>query len=144
MLLSTHFPLQILSLQLQYAQLRLRNLHQHLRHCDMLNTEDSASFSVEYGVNRLSLLNEVPNFDLCKCLPHDIMYVIFEGILPRHIQFLLQNLIFVKHYFTLQQLNQQIKHFHYGYSEEVNKPRLLDRDRIHSTDQTLVQSGIIL
>ena len=70
------------------------------------------------------------------------MHVIFEGILPQHIQFLLQNLIFIKHYFTLQQLNQQITHFHYGYSEEVNKPRLLDRDRIHSTDQKLVQSGI--
>ena len=72
------------------------------------------------------------------------MHVIFEAILPRHIQFLLQNLIFVKHYFMLQQLNQQITHFHYGYSEEVNKPQLQDRDRIHSTDQKLVQSSIIL
>ena len=71
------------------------------------------------------------------------MHVIFEGVLPRHIQFLLQNMIFIKHYFTLNQLNQQITNFHYGYTEVVNKPRLLDRDRINSVEQKLVQSGNI-
>ena len=92
-------------------------------------------------MNRLSVLNEVPGFDLCRCLPHDIMHVILEGVLPQHIQFLLHHMIFVKHYFTLQQLNQQIENFPYGFTEEVNKPRSIDRDRIHSTDQKLVQSG---
>lgn len=92
-------------------------------------------------MNRLSLLNEIPKFDLCQCLPHDIMHVILEGVLPRHIQFLLHNMIFVQHYFTLQQVNQQISNFPYGYSEEVNKPRILDRDRIYCMDQKIVQSG---
>ena len=58
------YVLHNIYIELTRAQLRLRNLRQHLRYCDLLDTDDSATFSVEYGVNRLRLLNEVPNFDL--------------------------------------------------------------------------------
>ena len=32
-------------------------------------------------MNRLSILNEVPQFDLCVCIPHVIMHVLL-GVLP--------------------------------------------------------------
>ena len=59
--------------------MRLRTIEQHRRHCLLLDVPDA---SRDYGVNRLGVLDEVPSFDLCKCLPHDIMHVILEGVLP--------------------------------------------------------------
>lgn len=35
--------------------------------------------SVNYGINRRSVLSDVPGFDVTKCLPFDIMHTIFEG-----------------------------------------------------------------
>ena len=98
-------------------------------------------FSRLYGVNGLTILHEAPRFDVCICFPHDIMHVIFEGVLPRHLKLLLRHCIFEKHFFTLQQLNQQVAHFDYGYTEKVNKPRSLDRDHLISEDKKIVQSG---
>ena len=95
-------------------------------------------------MNRLSALNNVPKFDLCKCLPHDIMHVLLEGVLPRHLKFLLQHCVITSKYFSLQYLNSQISSFSYGYSESMNAPRPLDKDRIISSDQKIVQSGMCM
>ena len=92
-------------------------------------------------MNRLSALNKVPKFDLCKCLPHDIMHVILEGVLPHHLKLLLQHCVITSKYFSLQNLNTQISTFSYGYSESVNAPRPIDKERLNSSDQKLVQSG---
>ena len=107
--------------QLRSDQLRLRHIEQHLRQCSLVNTGDP-SFSVEYGVNNLSVLNEAPRFDLCTCFPHDIMHVIMEGVLPRHVKALIRYCICEKHFLTLNQLNRNIANFDYGYSEKVNQP----------------------
>ena len=114
-------------------------MEQHLRHCDLVASGDP-SFSKEYGVNVLSVLNEAPQFDLCVCLPHDIMHVLFEGVVPRHCKALLRYCILVQQFFKLQQLNRRIEEFSYGYSEKANVPRPLDRDHLTS-DNKLVQSG---
>ena len=127
-------------LQIKCDQLRPRRLEQHLRHCSLVASGEP-SFSKEYGVNRLSILNEVPQFDLCLCIPHDIMHVILEGVLPRHCKTLLHHYIIDQHLFTVKQLNKQIEEFAYGYSEKVNAPRPLDRERLTSGDYKLVQSG---
>lgn len=101
------------------------------------------SFSKDYGVNGLSILNEAPQFDLCVCLPHDIMHVLLEGVLPLQCKKLLQYCIFQQHFFTLQQLNRKIKELDYGYSQRANIPRPLDRDHLMSEESKLVQSGIL-
>lgn len=99
------------------------------------------TFSKEYGVNRLSILNEVPQFDLCACIPHDIMHVLLEGVLPRHCKMLLHYCIINQRLFTVKQLNEQIKTFKYGYSEKANAPRPIDGERLTSDDNKFVQSG---
>ena len=53
----------------------------------LLDVPDASS---DYGVNRLSVLDEAPYFD---CMPHDIMHVILEGILPINCKLLLVHCI---------------------------------------------------
>ena len=67
-------------------------------------------FSKQYGINRRSLLCNIPDFDVTKQLPQDIMHIFLEGILSYELKFLL------KHYFdaglfTLEQLNTKLKNF---------------------------------
>ena len=94
-------------------------------------------------MNRLSALDDVPKFDLCKCLPHDIMHVLLEGVVPHHLKLLLQYCVNTSKYFTVQYLNPQITTFSYGYSESMNAPRPIDRDGLNSRDQKIVPSGIV-
>ena len=122
--------------------MHLRHLKQHKRHCALVDSSAS-DFSKEYGVNRLSALDDVPKFDLCKCLPHDIMHVLLEGVVPHHLKLLLQYCVNTSKYFSVQYLNTQITTFSYGYSESTNAPRPIDRDRLNSSDQKIVQSGIV-
>ena len=82
------------------------------------------------NMNRLSILNEVPLFDLCVCIPHDIMHVLLEGVLPRHCKMLLRYYIVDQRLFTVKYLNQQIKAFKYGYSEKAGAPRQIDGERL--------------
>ena len=92
-------------------------------------------------MNRLSIFNEVPRFDLCVCIPHDIMHVLLEGVLPRHCKILLRYCIIDQRFFTVKYLNEQIKMFKYGYSEKVNAPSPIDGERLTSDDNKFVQSG---
>ena len=116
----------------------MRRLQQHLIHCALLDADDS--FSRDCGVNRLTILNDVQLFDVCKCMPHDVMHVLLEGALPLHWKLLLRHCIVDLKYFTLDYLNRQISHFRYGYSETANKPRQIDRERI-SGEEKIIQSG---
>ena len=84
-------------------------------------------FSKQYDINRRSLLSEIPDFDVTKQLPQDIMHIFLEGILSYELKFLL------KHYFdagviTLGQLNTKLKNFHYGYSNDKDKPSPIKQD----------------
>ena len=54
--------------QAEEEEIRLRNLVQHKRHCELVKLVPDEDFSKEFGVKRLSILDEVPDFDVCKCL----------------------------------------------------------------------------
>ena len=92
-------------------------------------------------MNRLSILNEVPYFDVTTCIPHDIMHVVLEGVLPRHCCRILNHCIFEEHYFSLNHLNKKIINFNHGHFEKYNAPRPIDRDRIVKLNSRLGQSG---
>lgn len=94
-----------------------------------------------FGINRLSILDELPYFDLTLCLPHDIMHVLLEGVLPRNCRLLLRHCIVEKKYFTINHLNKIMLGFQYGEHEKFNAPRPLDRDRITGDSDKLGQSG---
>ena len=128
--------------QFNASAVRLRSLAVHKRHCKLLDSGLSAHFSKTNGVNRLSILDKAPHFDVCRCLPHDIMHVLFEGVLVLHCRKILAHCIRDKGYFTLAFLNGQIQNFQYGYSEVRTKPSPVDRDRLVDDNSTkLGQSG---
>ena len=84
-------------------------------------------FSKQYGINRRSLLCNIPDFDVTKQLPQDIMHIFLEGVLSYELKFLL------KHYFdagliTLDRLNTKLKNWNYGYSNVKDKPSFIKQD----------------
>ena len=55
---------------------------------------------------------------------------------------LLRKFIFQDRYFSIDQLNQMIESFHFGYSESKNRPSLNNLYTLSSTDHNyLKQSG---
>lgn len=116
-----------LLIQVKHHCLRPRKLTQHKRYCDLIDkSEYSTEFSKEYGVNRLSILDQVPFFDVCQCLPHDVMHIILKGVLPRNVRLLLNHCINEEQYFTVNLFNQCVATFFYGYSEQSNAPSQID------------------
>ena len=66
----------------------------HLLACEEIRSaetpKDAEELSTYHGINFESPLNAIDHFDLTKCLPHDIMHILFEGIIPREMKLLLK------------------------------------------------------
>ncbi len=105
----------------------LRTPREHERQVSSLSGTDSAQNSIEYGINRKSVLDDIPNFSVVKNLPHDIMHDLLEGVIPYEMKLLLQYLV-EKKYITARTLNQRLKSFNFGYSELSDKPSDLDEN----------------
>ena len=59
----------------------LRTAEEHDRQCLLLwNDSNSLKVSTEYGINRRSILENVPGFSVVNGIPHDIMHDLFEGV----------------------------------------------------------------
>ena len=111
----------------------------------MLEASDPEDgFSMEYGITRRSILDQVPHFDLCICLPHDIMHVILEGVLNLNCKLLLHYLVYEERLFTLKYLNEIITRFPYAGRDAVNAPRVIDREKLMSDSSKITQSGMYM
>lgn len=98
--------------------------------------------STTYGITRRSILTSVDYFDVCRCLPEDIMHVLFEGVVPYEMKLLLKLLIDQRRIFTLKDLNQRIESFDLGYMNVKSKSSPISRDTINGLgDAKLKQSG---
>ena len=62
------------------SQCELRTPEKHEEQCQLLVGSDRATKSVKYGINRTSILEEVPGFSVVNGLPHDVMHDLFEGV----------------------------------------------------------------
>ena len=60
----------------------LQTPEEHQYHLQNLVDGSFATYSVEYGINNPSELDNVPNFSVVRNLPHDIMHDLFEGVVP--------------------------------------------------------------
>ena len=59
------------------SQCELRTPAKHEEQCQLLVGPDCATRSTEYGINRTSILEEVPGFSVVYGLPHDVMHDLF-------------------------------------------------------------------
>ena len=82
--------------------------------------EESAVHSVTYGINKASILQQLDNFDVTKCLPFDIMHTVFEGVAIYHLNQLLND---TRKWLSLTELN----HDHCGYTECDTKLNKINR-----------------
>ena len=58
----------------------LRTPESHEEHCFLLSGPLRSNFSMTFGINRQSILENVPGFSVTTGLPHDIMHDLYEGV----------------------------------------------------------------
>ena len=68
----------------------VRTLEQHKTQCDLEQGPLGDHYSTTYGINRRSILLEIPHFSMCGFgLPHDIMHDMLEGVIKYELKRLL-------------------------------------------------------
>lgn len=99
-------------------------------------------FSKTYGLNKNSILNQSRFFHVVGGLPADAMHDILEGVLQYEIKEVLKIFIFTKKLFTLNELNQRMQSFDFGYHNDPNKPSPILLKKLQSNDNGLRQHGM--
>ena len=87
-----------MNLQFTEEEFVLRTLQLHLTQCSYverpgISSEEKQHFSKVYGVNRKSILGDLPDFYITTQLPQDIMHVLFEGLFHLQVRLFLNYLI---------------------------------------------------
>ena len=108
-----------------------------------LISEGESRDSTTYGINKASPLQDLIGFDITRCLPLDVMYTIFEGVVATHLNHLLHQMIDECNYIHLNELNHLITSHDYGYSKVDTKPSPISRESSATSDFRLKQSGTV-
>ena len=103
------------------SQFELRTPEKHIKQCAILEQNDQDRSEV----SRKSVLENIPNFSVVQNLPHDIMHDLLEGVIPYEMKNMLMHFVNNSHYFTLQQLNERLLNYEFGYTEIADKPSAL-------------------
>ena len=114
----------------------LRTAEDHFEQTQLLDGPLKGHHSTNFGINRESILNEVPGFSVINGLHHDIMHDLCEGVIPYEMKLLLHHCI-ESNYFTVQQLNDRLT----KYDFPENKPSLIDARVLNNSDRKLRQSA---
>ncbi len=93
---------------LNEASCQLRNPDTHFEQCQLLEGPFLGDhYSTNFGINRCSILEDVPGFSVTTCIPHDIMHDLFEGVVPYELKLLIIHCV------------EQV--FHYGSVEQQDR-----------------------
>ena len=114
----------------------LRTSESYFEQCNLLHGPLREHYSTTYGVNFMSVLEEVPGYSVINGLPHDIMHDLYEGVVPYEFKLLLRHCV-GQSYFSVEELNRRIE----CYRFDSNEPRLLDPSVIKSNDTKIRQSA---
>lgn len=108
-----------------------------MRHCSELETDEEAS--VEYGVNRKSILTKLKYLDICNgALIPDVMHDVLEGVLQYEAKLVLKH-IHDRRYMRLSHLNHLLEVIELGYMETSSRPSPIV---LNMEDRSLRQNGI--
>ena len=77
------------------------------------------------GVKEDSCLNTLKYFHVTENVGVDIMHNVLEGVAPLEVKLLLRHYIYDEKLLCLEQSNERIVNFDYGYSNEKNKPSII-------------------
>lgn len=95
-----------------------------------------------FGVNRLSILCKSRYFSVIDGLPGDVMHDLLEGVLQYECKEMLKIFINEEKYLTLDQLNERIKRFDYGYYNDKNRPSPISQQTLNNANNSLKQKGL--
>lgn len=107
----------------------LRTPEKHEEQCQLLLGRDRATKSVMYGINRTSILEEVPGFSVIAGLPHDVMHDLFEGVVNYELKLFLPHCV-SKGYFTIKDLNSRIEGYDFGREDKPSVIKVDDHNQI--------------
>ena len=97
----------------------LRTRQQYDAQCREIETAPTKASRNEvqttYGINRRSCLCELPNFDVTKQMPQDVMHTLLEGTVQYELSVVLNHFHREK-FFSLDELNDAINSHHYSYN----------------------------
>ena len=82
----------------------MRTTESHFEQCALLTGPLSVHHSTSYGINRLSILEEIPDFSVTSGLPRDIMDDLFEGVVPYQMRLLICHCV-GENFFTIEEVN---------------------------------------
>lgn len=77
------------------------------------------------GVKEDSCLNNLKYFHVTQNISVDIMHDVLEGVAPLEVKLMLRHFIYEEKLLTLEQLNERISSFQYGYGDIKNKPSVI-------------------
>ena len=115
---------------------QLRSPGTHFKQCSLLHGPLQDYYSTSFGINRLSILEDIPGFSVVTGLPHDITHDLFEGVVPYELKLLIQHCIHSK-YFTINLLNERIN----AYDFVSNRPSLIDAQIVSTSAMKIKQSA---
>ena len=72
----------------------------------------------------------------------DAMHDILEGVLQYKVKEMLKVFIWEEKYFSLEQLNDRIKNFDYGYYNDNNKPSTIAQQTLKGDKNSVKQKGL--
>ena len=100
---------------------QLRDMATHEKHLKCVKEDVAGHFSKTYGINERISLMDVKHFSIFEYgLPHDLMHDLLEGLAPHEIKLML--LYYTSNrLITLQEFNERLINFNFGYSEK-DKP----------------------
>lgn len=84
----------------------------------------------ETGIKEPCVFHKVKNFHLTQNLSVDMMHDILEGVCVYVMRSIIYSFIFKYKYFTLESLNNRIQNFDFGFTENGNKPPVIQLNRI--------------
>ena len=99
--------------------------------------------SKTYGVCRRSILCNSRYYHVADGLPGNAMHDVLEEVLQYKCKEILKEFIFKEKYFTLEQLNERMTYFDYGYFNDKNKPSPISRQTLKSDNNNFKQKGMI-
>ena len=115
----------------------LRSPENHEEQCLSLEGVNRHENSVKYGINRTSILEEVPGFSVVTGLSHDIMHDLFEGVVHYELK-LFFHYCASNNIFFVTTLNNRMRGYDFGNED---KPSIIDPSSIDQLNRKFSQSA---
>ena len=96
------------------------------------------------GIKEPCAFNQVDNYHVTRNICVDLMHDLCEGICMYIMREILYTYVFLKKYFTVQDLNDRIKNFQFGPTESSNKPPPISVNRIKNKENPKMSASEML